>query len=81
MGQKSLKVPIIPYKGIRFSVIVLNNRAEIFCGNSEDYYLSFCNNKSRFWALFAIFDFLALKGGEAPQVPIRVWGLKTLPKS
>ena len=41
--------------------IFFSNRAEIFYGNSEDYYLSISVNKSRFWALFAIFDFLAKK--------------------
>ena len=35
----------------------LANRAEIFYGNSRDYYLSIGYKKSWFWALFAIFDF------------------------
>ena len=38
--------------------ISLENCAEIFYGNSGDYYLSIGVKKSRFWALFTIFDFL-----------------------
>ena len=34
------------------------NRAEILYGNSGDYHLSIGIEKSRFWALFVIFDFL-----------------------
>ena len=39
---------------IRFLAI----RAEIFYGKSGDYYPSIGYEKSWFWALFAIFDFL-----------------------
>ena len=35
-------------------------------GNWRDYYLLIGVNKSRFWALFAIFDILGLKKGRGP---------------
>ena len=52
--KKVSKIPIIPYKGIRFFGHCLTNRAEIVYGKSGDYYLSIDVVKSRFWALFAI---------------------------
>ena len=36
------------------------NRAEIIYGNLGDYYLSISYEKSQFWALLVIFDFLGL---------------------
>ena len=44
--------------GIRF----LANRAEIFSGNSGNYYLSVASVKSMFWHLFPISIFGALSG-------------------
>ena len=32
--------------------------ADIFCGSSGDYYLSIGHEKSMFWGLFSIFDYL-----------------------
>ena len=58
-------------------LIFLANRARILYGNSGDYHLSIGIEKSRFWALFVIFDFWALTKGVASQV----WGLKTRPTS
>ena len=52
MGQKVLKIPIIPNKGVRFLAIAqpffdqLGNWAEIFNGSSGDYYLSIDVKKS-----------------------------------
>ena len=63
MGQKVSKIPITPFKGIRFLAIT---RAEIVYGNSRGYYLSISANKYRFWALFAIFDFLDPNKGRCP---------------
>ena len=52
------------------SAIFLTNRTDIFYGNYYlsigDYYLSIGVNKSQFWALFAIFDFLGPKEVRGP---------------
>ena len=56
MGQKVSKIPNIPYKG----------QGNTFFGNSRDYYLSIGVYKSRFKALFAIFDFLGPKKVRGP---------------
>ena len=43
----------------------LTNRAEIFCGNSRNYYLSIASVKSMLWHLISCFDFGAfLFGGK-----------------
>ena len=52
----------------------LINWAEIFYGNTGDYYSSIGYKRSLFWALFVIFDFLGrlcrcVKNGVAPQIP------------
>ena len=68
MGQKSLKVPIIPYMGIRFLAITqpsLASRAEILYDNSRYNYLLVMKNPGfgpylRFWAL------LVSKKGRGP---------------
>ncbi len=45
----------------------MTNRAEFFYGDSGDYYLSIGVEKSKFWALFAIFDILGPDGaGRGP---------------
>ena len=46
-------------------LVFLANRAKILYGNSGDYHLSIGIEKSRFWALFVIFDFLG------PQNPTK----------
>ena len=63
MGQKVSKIPIIPYlKGILFFAITQPFFDPIdWNRSSRDYYLSIGVNKTRFWALFAISDFWALK--------------------
>ena len=50
-------------------LVFLANRAKILYGNSGDYHLSIGIEKSRFWALFVIFDFWVLKKGVTPQGP------------
>ena len=57
MGQNSLKIPIIPLIGLNF-----------FMGTQETI-ISISVNKSRFGALFAIFDILGPKKG--PQNPTK----------
>ena len=43
-------------------ILFLANRAEIFYGNSGDYYLAIWYEKSWLWVLFAIYDFLGPAG-------------------
>ena len=47
-------------------LVFLANRAKILYGNSGDYHLSIGIEKSRFWALFVIFDFLGPDKGRCP---------------
>ena len=53
-----LKTSIIPYMGIRF----LTNQAEIFYGNSGDFYLSIGGEKSCFDAFLEKNHFFGAKG-------------------
>ena len=53
-----------------YSAIFDLSGAEIFYANSRDYYLSIGVNKSRFRALFAIFDILGPKKGRGPLMQI-----------
>ena len=47
-------------------LVFLANRAKILYGNPGDYHLSIGIEKSRFWALFVIFDFLGPHKGRCP---------------
>ena len=47
-------------------LVFLANRAKILYVNSGDYHLSIGIEKSRFWALFVIFDFLGPDKGRCP---------------